>query len=126
MAGGLDGAALVDIDVAGISAQHTLPRPQHRGDHRQVGLGAAHQEMNIDRLVLAQGADSFSGALAVGILSITGGLFLVGLQQPLQNGGMGAGVVIAFKADHDFSSSLGSSSRRYSSMIKRGRAFTSL
>ena len=53
----LDGSGLMDIDMGGIRAQYALVRPQGCGDHRQVGLGTAHQKVNVQAFVPAQPPD---------------------------------------------------------------------
>ena len=57
VAGGLDGPALVDVDVAADGGDDPLMGPQGGGDDRGVGLGAAHQEVDVGLGGLAQGSD---------------------------------------------------------------------
>src|SRR5699024_1342256 len=47
VAGGLDGAGFVDVDVAGVGGNGRLIGPQVGGDGDEVYLGAAHQEVDV-------------------------------------------------------------------------------
>ena len=42
----LDGSGLVDVYMSGSGSDYSLVRTQQGGDHRDVGLGAAGQEMH--------------------------------------------------------------------------------
>ena len=85
VAGGLDGAGLVAVDMGGIRTDGTLMGPQRSGNHRQVGLGAPHQEMDRQRIVLADGPYFRRGSGAVAIRAVTAGLLQIGLGQSLQD-----------------------------------------
>ena len=50
VAGGLDGTGLVGVYMTGMDGNHRLIGGQERGDGHQVGLGAAHEEMDIGAL----------------------------------------------------------------------------
>ena len=47
MAGSLDGAGFMDVDVSGGGGDGGLEGAKERSDRHQVGLGAAHQEVDI-------------------------------------------------------------------------------
>ena len=100
VAGGLHRAGLVDIDVSGIRPQRPLVGAQRRVDHRQIGLGAAHQEVNVNVLPAAFCPDFGRGSRAVFVLAIAQGLLHVGGDQPLQHFFMAALAVIIVEIDH--------------------------
>ena len=58
---GFHGSGLMDMDMTAVGTEHALVGPQSRGDHRQVRLGAAHQEVDIDVLPGALGLDVAGG-----------------------------------------------------------------
>ena len=74
--------------------------PQSRGDHRQIGLGAPHQKVDLGLGLLAKGQNGFPGLLAIGIGAIAGGLLQVGFLQGRQDAGMAAFGIIALELDH--------------------------
>ena len=51
----------MDMDVACVSAQHTLPWPQCGGNNRQIGLRCAHKEMHICVRCIAEQPDLRGG-----------------------------------------------------------------
>ncbi len=75
VAGGLDGPGLVDVDVAAGGGDDPLVGAQGGGDHRGVGLGAPHEKVDVQGLVLTQGPDPLPGLGAVDVLPVAGGLF---------------------------------------------------
>ena len=75
VAGGLDGPGLVDVDVAAGGGHHPLVGPEGGVDHRGVGLGAPHQEVDGQVGVAAQVPDPLPGLGAVDVLPVAGGLF---------------------------------------------------
>ena len=75
VAGGLDGPGLVDVDVAAGGGDDPLVGAQGGGDHRGVGLGAPHEKVDVQGLVLTQGPDPGPGLGAVCVLPVAGGLF---------------------------------------------------
>ena len=74
-------------------------RPQRGGDHRSVGLGAAHEKLHEERIVPAERADDAAGIFAVFVLAVAAGLEQVGFGKAFQYARMRALAVIAFKAD---------------------------
>ena len=100
VAGGLDGAGLVGVHMAGMDGNHRLIGGQERGDGHQVGLGAAHQKMDVGVRRIAELADQVRRLLAVVIHAIAAGLFQVGIRQSLEYLGMCALAVIIAEAVH--------------------------
>ena len=100
VAGGLDGPRLVAVDVSAVGGQHALPGPQNGGDHGGVGLGAAHQEVNVSLRRLADGADLLPGRRAVLVLAVAHGLHHIGLVEPRHHAGMSALQIVAVEIDH--------------------------
>ena len=100
MAGGLDGAGLMAIDMSGICTEHALIGPQHRGDDGGVGLRTAHQEMHICRRGAAGHFHQFSGPITMGVQAVSRCLFHIGGHHALQNAGMTALGIVTLKIDH--------------------------
>ena len=73
------------VDMGGIRTDGGLMGPQRGGNHRQVGLGASHQEMDRQSIVLADGPYFRRGSGAVAIHAVTAGLLQIGLGQSLQD-----------------------------------------
>ena len=100
VAGGLDCPGLVDVDVGGFGRQHPFVTAQQSVDDGGVGLGAAHQEVNLGSGGLALPADEFPGLGRVGVAAITGSLFEIGLDEAAHHLGMRACHVVAIKMEH--------------------------
>ena len=100
VAGGLDGAALVAVDMAADGGENALIGAQDGGDHRGVGQGAAHQKMHVGLRRLAGGLDLFPRGGAVFILAVAHGLLHVGAHQALHDGGVRPLQIVAVKIDH--------------------------
>ena len=100
VAGGLNGAGLVHMDVAGLGAQDALPGFQRGGNHRQVGLGGPHKKMYGGIGGVAQRADLVGGCGAILVLPVAGGLLQVGLLQQIQDRLGGTLAVITLKTNH--------------------------
>ena len=100
VARGLDGAGLVDVDMAGAGGQDPLIGPEGRGDDGLVGLGPAHQELDAGVRPADGGADQGPGVVTVGVLPVAGVLLEVGGVEGRHDLGAGALVVIAGKTDH--------------------------
>ena len=101
MAGALDGAGFVAVDVAGVYGKNALPGPQQGIDHGGIGLRSANHEMHARAGQAAGGADFIGRGGAVGVGAIAQRLVQIGLLQPLQNGGMSPLQIIAVKTDHN-------------------------
>jgi len=100
VAGGLDCAGLMHMDVPGIRAEHALPGLERRRNHGQVRLRCADKEMHIGVGGIAQAAYLCSSLGAVFILAIAGGLVKIGLLQKVQHGRGRAFAVVTFKTKH--------------------------
>ena len=100
VAGALDGVDLVAVDVAGGDGQNTLVGTQNGINDGGIGLGAAHQKVHGGVGGAADLADLFGGGGAVGILTVADGLVHIGVQQLLQDGGMGAFQIVTVKTNH--------------------------
>ena len=106
VAGGLDGAGLMAVDMAGVGGDHCLVGGQQRGDDRQVGLGAADQEVNVCLGSGADRPDQVTGLLTDGVHAVAAGLGEIGVHQRLQDPGMCALAVIVAEAVHEKTSFL--------------------
>ena len=106
VAGGFDGAGLVAVDVAGVGGDHRLIGGQQRRDDRQVGLGAADQEVNVCLGSGADRPDQVTGLLTDGVHAVAAGLDQIGVRQSLKNLGMRAFAVIVAEAVHEKTSFL--------------------
>ena len=98
--GGLDGTGLMHVDVAGIRAEHALPRFECRRDNCQVCLRCTDKKMHIGVWRVAQLFDLRSGLGAVFVLTIAGGLVKIGFLHPIQHSGGGTLAVVTFKTKH--------------------------
>ena len=74
--------------------------PQRSGNHRQVGLGAPHQEMDRQSIVLADSPYFRRGSGAVAIRAVTAGLLQIGLGQSLQDLRMAAFRIVVVEINH--------------------------
>ena len=93
----LDGAGFMDRDVSRFRSDNALVAAQHRVDDRGVGLGPADKEEYVRRGAAGRGADSFPGLAAEAVVAVAGLLFEVRFHERLQDGRMGAFVVITGK-----------------------------
>ena len=100
VSGRFDGAAFVHVDVPGIGADGGLMRAQRRGDHHEVGLRAADEEVHGRLRRVAGGADQRGGAFAVRVFSVAGRLLHVGSDEGFEDGEMASLAVIAVETDH--------------------------
>lgn len=100
MACGLHRAGFMAVDMAGVRAQHTLKRPERRGDHRQIGLRAARDKVHRRIWPAALFPDDCARAFAVRVLAVSGGLLPVAPHQRVQHGLRRAASIIAFKMQH--------------------------
>ena len=100
VAGGLDRAGLMHVDMAGLGAEHAFVGAQSRRDDGHVGLGAADEEMHRALLAGEGLADGVGSLLAVVVGAVARGLFKVGGGQLLQDRRVAALEVIAVQADH--------------------------
>ena len=95
VAGGLDRTGLMDVDVAGLGADHALVGQQQWVNSPLIGLGAADEEVHRALLAGEGFADGVCSLLAVVVGAVARGLFKVGGGQLLQDGRMAALQVIA-------------------------------
>ena len=101
MPGVLDGAGLMDGDVARLYGNGTFIVRKQGGDDGGVGLGAAHEEMDF-AIGAGAGLENLPlGALGVRVAAVAVQLFEVGLDEPLENLRMGPFRVIASEKNHD-------------------------
>ena len=96
----LHGTSLVHVDVCHVCGNDALARSEQRVDHRGVGLCAADEEVDFSVTHLAGVPDLFLGLLAVGVVAVATGLLVVGVEEPVQDFGLYAIVIIAFKRNH--------------------------
>ncbi|MPM80409.1 hypothetical protein SDC9_127456 [bioreactor metagenome] len=95
-----DGSAFMNVDMAGFGRNHSLMGPQGGRNHREVGLGAANEEMDVHILSFAIFPDKPGGLFAVDVFPVARRLLEVGLYQLFQYLRMGALAVIAVESDH--------------------------
>ena len=88
VAGGLNGAGLVAVDVAGMGGDHRFIGLKQGGDDRQVGLGTAYQKVNLRLRGGAESPNQVPGFLADGIQTVAAGLDQIGVRQCLKDGDM--------------------------------------
>ena len=86
--------------MAGGSGNHTLMGTQRGPDHREVGLGAAHQKVDVHIFPLTFLTDQCPSLLTVGIFTVAHGLLQIGFHHPFQDLRMGAFRVVAIKVKH--------------------------
>ena len=97
----LDGARLMDSDMAGLHGDGALIVREHRGDDGGVGLGAAYEEIDLALRAVACLQDLPFRALGIRIVAITVQLFEVGFGEPLEYLRMGSFRVIASEKYHN-------------------------
>ena len=96
----LHGAGLVHVDVCHVCGNDALARSEQRVDHRSVGLCAADEEVDFSVTHLAGVPDLFLSLLAVGVVAVATGLLVIGVEEAVQDFGLHAIVIIAFKRNH--------------------------
>ena len=92
----------MDIDMTTNGAQCALVGAQSRINHRQIGLSAAHQEVNCCVLTVAERLDLGCGSGAVFVLAVAHGLHHVGCSQGFQHLGMAAFGIVVVEINHMF------------------------
>ena len=97
VAAALDGAGLVNADVARIRRDHTLKGTQHRVQHRGVGLGPADEKPDIRIRRPACVPDLRAGGFGKRVVAVDAGLHQIGFQHAPENGGMGTLVIVTGK-----------------------------
>ena len=98
--GRLHRAGFVDMDVAGICTDRGLMGPEGGIDDRQIGLGTAHQKMNI-RIRRAAGlADQPGGVGAMAVGTVAGCLFHICSNELAENGLVAALAIVTGKINH--------------------------
>ena len=97
---GLHSTGLVDIDMPRLCAQNTLMRTQACINHRQIGLGAAYQEVHCQTFIPAGLSDQPRGFFTIVILSITRGLLQIGLKELFHDLRMRSFCIITLKISH--------------------------
>ena len=90
----------MDIHMAGSRCQHAVVRAQKGGNGSQVGLGAAHQKVDVCALAADGPADEGCGVGTVAVQSVAYRLFQIGAGKGLQNAGVATLRVVVFKAEH--------------------------
>ena len=100
VAGCLDGAGLVNQNMAGMGGDGCLVGAQECGQCRQVGLGSAGQQMNINVGAADKLLEQGNGLNGITIFAIAFSLFQVGRQQSIQDFGVRALAVIVLEIEH--------------------------
>ena len=101
VAGGLHRAGLVDMDMAALGADRRLMGPQRRRQHRQIGLGAAHQKVDCRILPTAFAADVGGSILTVVVRAVAGCLLQIRFHHSAQDPLVAALAVITRKVYHN-------------------------
>ena len=96
----LHGASLVHVDVCHVGGNDTLARSEQSVDHRGVGLCATDEEVDVRVAHLTGVTDLFFGLVAVGVVAVATGLLVIGVEEAVQDFGLHAIVIIAFKRNH--------------------------
>ena len=86
---------LMDTDMAGLDGDSAFIIPEHRRDDRGIGLGAAHEEIDLAFGAVAGLQDLFLRPPGIGIAAVAVQLFEIGLRKGPQDLGMGAFRVVA-------------------------------
>ena len=100
VAGGLDRAGLVHMDVAGVGRDHGLPRAQEGGRGELVRLRAADEEVHVGVRAGEAGADGVGRAAAVVVEPVARRGAEVGVAQGAQHVRVRTLGVIVLKAEH--------------------------
>ena len=100
VAGGLDGAGLVHVDVAGVGRDHGLPRAQEGGRGELVRLRAADEKVHVGIRAGEAGADGVGCAAAVIVEPVARGGAEIRIAQGAQYVRVGALGVIILEAEH--------------------------
>lgn len=96
----LNCAGFMNLDMAGIGSDNTLPGTQECAKGGFIGLGATHDKVDIRTVTMAQATDQFLGTMAVRVNTITGGQFQIGLAKGLHDLRMSAIAIIVSKMKH--------------------------
>ena len=100
MAGGLDRAGLVHVDVAGVGCDHGLPRAQERSRGEQVRLRAADEKMHVGIRTGKAGTDSIGRTAAVVVEPVAGGGAEIRVAQGAQHVRVCALGIVILEAEH--------------------------
>ena len=100
VAGGLNRAGLVHVDVAGVGSDHGLPRAQERSRGEQVRLRAADKKVHVGIRTGKAGADGVGRAAAVVVEPVARGGAEIRVAQGAQHVRVRALGVIVLEAEH--------------------------
>lgn len=100
VAGGLDRAGLVHVDVAGVGSDHGLPRAQERSRGEQVRLRAADEKVHVGIRTGKAGADGVGRAAAVIVEPVARGGVEIRVAQGAQNVRVCALGIVILEAEH--------------------------
>lgn len=100
VAGGLDRAGLVHVDMAGVGCDHGLPRAQERSRGEQVRLRAADEKVHVGIRTGKAGADSIGRTAAVVVEPVAGGGAEIRVAQGAQHVRVCALGIVILKAEH--------------------------
>ena len=92
-------AALVDVHVGDVGADHRLVRSGERVDRGDVGA-AAVEDAEPARLGAEMLAKELLGARGPGVGAVAAGVAVVGAHEGLEHLGVSAGVVVGGEAPH--------------------------
>ena len=104
VAGGLNGAGFVAVDMARHRGDDALMGAQGGADHSEVGLGAAYQEVDVHIIPAAFPADQGPGLFAVLVLAVANGLFQVCFLHFFQDMWVCPFRIVAVEIEHGYSS----------------------
>ena len=83
-----------------IGGDDRLVGPQEGGDGQKIGLGAAGDEVDVRLRGGADAADGLPCGVAQGVQGVAAGLLQIGVNQTLEDFGVGALAVIVAEAVH--------------------------
>ena len=101
MARGFHSSGFVNMDMAGISTEHSLIGTESGGDYDEVCVSSAYKKMNSGIRTSAEVPDQICRFAAIGIFTVTGCLFKICFGQFLKNARMCAFVIITVKINRD-------------------------
>ena len=102
VAGSLDSAGLMGVDMGGVRGDDRLIRLQERLNDNEVRLRAANQKMDVRVRRGTDLSDGLPGGLTAGVHAVADSLLQIRVHQCLEDLGMGTFTVIVAEAVHDY------------------------
>jgi hypothetical protein len=92
-----DSSCFVDVDMSRFSTEYALMGAEGRGDDGGIGLCASYEEVDVGFRCFAGTTNEFAGMGTKLVLTIAGGLDVVGFGKPLKDERVRSLVIVALE-----------------------------